>query len=112
MLTKWQELSEVPSQMDIQEFVRQVQAPFQLPNASSHAQEVTNDCSVLLAPQSLDQDQFLPLSNMKFGGQDYHMKQSQKTLAYTKGLQYWVEKVQPLPAGELCQLVESMLELK
>ena len=69
--TWWQELSEVPSQMDVQEFVGQVQASLQLPKVSSHAQEVTNDSSVLLTPQSLDWDQFLPLFNMRFGGQDY-----------------------------------------
>ena len=61
---------------------------------------VTNDYSAPLAPHSLDQEPFLPLSNMKFGGQDYHMKQSQKTLAYARALQYLVEKTQLLPLGE------------
>ena len=111
-LTWWWELSEVPSQMDIQEFAWQVQVSFQVPKASSCTQEVTNDYSALLAPHSLDQDWFLPLSNMKFCEQDYHMKQPQKTLAYTKALQYWVEKAQPPPPSEPHQLAESILELR
>ena len=49
---------------------------------------------------------------MKFGGQDYDMKQTQKTLVYTKALQFWVEKAQlPMP-GEPHQLVECVQELR
>ena len=86
-LTWWWKLSNVPGQMDVQEFVRQVWASFWLPEVNCHAQGVANDYSVLPAPQSLDLDWLLPLSNMRFGGQDYHMKQYQKTLAYAKALQ-------------------------
>ena len=48
--TWWWELSKVPSQMDVQEFVRWVQALFQLPKVSSCTQGVANDYLVLLAP--------------------------------------------------------------
>ena len=97
--------------MDVQEFVRQVQALFQLPKASSHAQGVANDYLVPLAPQSLDCDWFLPVSNMRFGGHDYCMRQPQKTLVYAKALQYWVEKAQPPLPGKPHQMAESVLEL-
>ena len=43
-------------------------------------------------PHCIDRDAFLPFNNMQFGGQDYHIKQPQKTLAYAKALQLWVEK--------------------
>ena len=39
------------------------------------------------------------------------MRQPQKTLAYTKALQYWVEKAQPPLLGEPHQMAESVLEL-
>ena len=78
---------------------------------SSHAQGVDNDYSALLAPQSLNHDQFLPVSNMRFGRQDYCMRQPQKALSYAKALQFWVEKAQSLPLGEPCQMAESVLEL-
>ena len=110
--TWWQELSEVPSQMDVQEFVRSVQALFQLPKASNHAPGVDNDYMVPPSPQSLNHDWFLPISNMRFGGQDYCMRQPQKTLAYAKALQYWAEKAQPAPLGRHHQMAESMLELQ
>ena len=103
--------SEVPSLMDVQEFVRQVQALFQLPKVNRCTQGVDNDYLALPAPQSLDHDQFLPAANMRFDRQDYNMRQCQKTLAYTKALQYWAEKAQLPPPGEPCQMVENMIEL-
>ena len=41
-------------------------------------------------PQCIERDSFLLFSTAKVGGQDYWMKQPQKTLAYTKALQLWV----------------------
>ena len=111
-LTWWWELSEVPIQVDIQEFARWVWASFQLPKVSSHAQGVANDYLAPPAPQSLDHDWFLPISNISFGRQDYHMKQPQKTLVYAKALQYWVEKAQPPLPDEPHQIVESVLALQ
>ena len=90
--TWWQELSMVPNQMDVQEFTRWIWASFQLPKASSHTQGVDNNYLAPPAPQSLECDQFLPVSNIRLHGQDYHMRQPQKTLAYAKALQDWVEK--------------------
>ena len=92
----WPELSEVPSQSDVKEFVRRIWASFQLPKVSSCAQEVTNDYFMLLAPLSLDRDHFMSILDMWLSSQDYRVKQPQKTLAYAKALQYWVEKAQPL----------------
>ena len=88
IMTWWWELSKVPGQTDVQEFVRQVWVSCQLPKVSSHAQGVTNDYLALLAPHSLECEQFLPLSDVKLGGQDYYMRQPQKTLASAKALAY------------------------
>ena len=108
----WQELWEVPGQDDLWEFARRVWALFQLPKVSCHTAKVENDYSATPAPHSLDRDCFLPIQDMWFGGQDLQLKQLQKTLAYIKALQHWVEKAQPLTPGKPCQLAESVLELQ
>ena len=59
-----QELREVPSQDNVQEFPRRVWASFQVPKARCHAPKVNNDYSAPLAPHYLDRDQFLPLQDM------------------------------------------------
>ena len=89
-----------------------MQAFFQLPKARCHASEVDDDYSALPAPHSLDRDYFLPLWDMPFGSHDFWLTQPQKTLAYTKALQHWVEKAQPLTPGEPHQLTKSVLELQ
>ena len=109
--TWWWEVSKVPGQMNVQEFARQFWASFQLPKASSHTQGVANNYLAPPALQSLDCDQFLPVSNVRFGRQDYCMRQPQMTLVYTKALQYRTEKAQLPPLGEPCQMVENVLEL-
>ena len=48
---------------------------------------------------------------MQFGSQDFWLTQCQKTLAYSKALQYRAEKAQLLIPSEPYQLAESMLEL-
>ena len=78
---------------------------------SSYTQGVANNYLAPPAPQSLDNDWFLPVSTMRFGSQDYHMRQLQKTLVCAKALQYWVEKAQLMPLDEHCQIAESVLEL-
>ena len=109
--TWWPELSVVPGEMDLEEFARKVQALSELPKRRSHAQGTTNDYSTPLAPQTLEHDQFLPISSIKFSGQDYHMWQLQKTLVYAKALQYWAEKAQPPHPGKPYKLAESAQEL-
>ena len=86
MPTWWQELWEVPSHSNLQEFARRVRASFQVPKVSCHATVVGNDCFTLLVPHSLDRDCFLPIQDMWFRVQDFWLKQPQKTLAYAKAL--------------------------
>ena len=72
-----------------------VQVSFQVPKERCHASKVDNDYSMPLAPQSLDRDRFLTFQDMQFGSQDFWITQPQKTLAYAKALQHWVEKSPP-----------------
>ena len=106
-----QELQDIPCHSNLWEFARRVRALFQQPKASCHAAGMKNDYSALLAPQSLDSDCFLPIQDMYFRGQDFWLKQPQKTLAYAKALQHWVEKAQSSIPGDPHQLLESMLDL-
>ena len=89
-----------------------MQASFQVPKARCHMSKVDNNHSAPLTQHSLDRDQFLPLPDMQFSSQDFHLTQPQKTLAYVKALQYRAQKAQlPIPSKP-CQLAESMLELQ
>ena len=47
---------------------------------------------------------------MRFGSQDYWLTQSHHTLTYTRQLQYWAEKTQPLSPSQPCCLAESVVE--
>ena len=77
-----------------------------------HASKVDNNYSVPPAPHSLDRDPFLALQDKWSSSQDYWLMQPQKTLAYARALQHWVEKAQPMTPGKPNQLAESMLELQ
>ena len=63
-------------------------------------------------PHCLDRDAYLPLKDMRFGLQDYHLKQLQKTLAYAKALQYWAELAKSTPPDKPHQLAECIQELR
>ena len=97
---------------DIHEYARKVWASFHVPKATCCASKVEKDYSAPSAPHSLDRDQFLPLQNIRFVSQDYWLMCPQKTLAYTKPLQHWAKRSQPLIPGESCQVAESMWELR
>ena len=71
-----------------------------------------NDYLALHIPHCIKRDMFLPFNNMQFNGQDYHIKQWQKTLAYAKVLQHWVEKALPPTPGKPHQLAECVWELR
>ena len=88
----WPELQEAPNQMDIPQFARRMWALFQMSKVRCHASNTENDYLALPTPHCIERDVFLPFNNMQFGGKDYYMKQSQKTLAYAKVLHHWAEK--------------------
>ena len=48
-------------------------ASFQMPMACYHATKGENNYTVPPTPHCLNQDAYLPLSDMKFGGQDYRI---------------------------------------
>ena len=111
-LSWWPELWEVPNQMAIPQITRRVRASFQMPNVRCHTKKMENDYLAPAALHCIERNVFLPFNTMKFGSQDYHMKQPQKTLAYAKALQHWTKKAQPLMPGEPSQMAECVWELR
>ena len=98
-----QELSAIPSQSKVKEFMMWVQASFQLPKASSCSQGVDNDYLVPPAPQSLDCFQHKGrITTWDIPRRPWHMPKPCNTGQKKAQL--------PLP-GEPCQMAESMLEL-
>ena len=111
MLAWWQELWEVPGHNDHQELTWKVQGLFELPKVQCCALRVDNDHSAPPAHSSLERYQFMPPPDLQFGSQDYQLAKPQKTLTYTKALQYWVEKAQLLVPGKPHHVLESIVEL-
>ena len=83
-----------------------------MPQACYTATKEFNNYMVPPTPHCLDCDAYLPMQDLRFGLQDYHLKQPQKTLAYAKALQNWADLAKPTLLGESCQLVECIKELR
>ena len=49
---------------------------------------------------------------MKFGSVDHRICQPQKTPAYARALQHWLELANPPMPDQSCQLVECVIELR
>ena len=64
------------------------------------------------AQPCLDHDAYLLMEDPRFGSQDYHLKQPQKTLVYARALQHWADLARPTYLGESCQLAECIKELR
>ena len=79
-----------------------------MPKVKCLTLKVENDYPAPPTLHCLDSDAFLPISTVNCSYQDYRMKQPQKTLAYAKALQFWVEKAQPPLLGQPCQLAECV----
>ena len=60
-----------------------------MPQACYAATKGFNNYTVPSTLPWLDHDTYLPMEDLRFGPQDYCLKQLQKTLAYTKALQQW-----------------------
>ena len=109
--TWWLELVEVPTPRDPISFARQMQASFQYPKAKFLGKR-ENAYTPPPAPHCIEWDAFLPQTEGNFMCQDYRLRQSKKTLALAKALQFWVEKAQPSHTDKPCQLAACIRELR
>ena len=92
----WPELGEIPGVDDHQELAWKVWASFELPLWISERHGVENYHQAPLALPCICQKDFLPQPDPKFSCQDIRELQLEKTVAYAKALQFWVEKADPL----------------
>ena len=72
-LSWWPELIEVTNHKDICQFVRRIRASFHMPMVCYQATKGENNYNVPPTPHCLNWDAYLPLSDMKFCGQDYRI---------------------------------------
>ena len=111
-LTWWQELTAIPQKGDVWEFAKRIWASFHM---LGECYCTTNGMNDYMAPPTLHcvgHNHYLPLPDMRFSAQDFWLKQPERTLAYAKALQHWVEVAKPLQPGEPCQLAECVKELR
>ena len=87
-------------------------ASFQLAKVKCLTWGMENDYMPPPMPHCIEWDAFLPFGSGNFASQDYRMKQPQKMLAYTKALQFQVEKAQPPWAGQPHQLAACVKDLR
>ena len=91
----WEELITIPDVEDVWRLTQKIWASFKVPSVRKEAPE-DQPFTMPPAPKCIQKCEFLP-DGMPC--QDMRMKPCQMTLAYTKTLQYWVEKVNPLVSG-------------
>ena len=87
--TWWVELGAVPGTRDLCKFARKIRASFYIPKVWMRA-SLEQGYTMPLAPQSLNRNAFLP---EKLVYQDMWQQPALLTIAYARGLQYWVEKL-------------------
>ena len=108
----WRELMKIPGVEDHEKLAWEVWASFWLPKRVDKLHQVENYYQAPPAPLCLLQKNFLPLPNSNFACQDIWEMQCEQTVAYTRALQFWAEKVDPPTGGRPCLLVESVKELR
>ena len=111
MPTWWKELQEIPSNNDCRDFAWKVHALFEVPKACNWMKGVDNDHIPPPAPHSLGKHRVMLPPDSRFSNEDYRLTQPCQTLTYNRVLQHWAERAQLPSPGELCHLVESVVEL-
>ena len=74
----WPKLASILGQRDICQLAWLVWASFQMPQACYAATKGFNNYMVPPTPHCLDHDAYLPMQDLRFGSEDYHLKQPQK----------------------------------
>ena len=82
----WEELVAIPNMEDYKKLAQKIHASFEIPRVRCDALKVMNDYSTPPAPKCVERKLFLLAADPRLPCQDYHKKQSQKTLAYAQAL--------------------------
>ena len=106
----WVELSTVPLE-DIEKLAQQVRASFKLPKCMHELDPEEAPFHASLAPPCLHQWRFMPPIISAFACWDIWEIPREKTVTYTRALQYLAEQRNP-PKDQPCPLVESIAKLR
>ena len=104
----WEELRAILGVKDLQKLTCKIWASFSIPKVKSKAFP-GQDYTAPPVPTCLNQNAFLP---DELSYQDMWQQHFLLTVAYTRGLQYWVEKLNPLESPNFCPLAGSVIELR
>ena len=104
----WWELKAIPSMKDLQKLAHKIWASFLIPKVRSRAFP-GQDFTAPPAPKCLNRNAFLP-NDLLY--QDVWQQPFLLTVAYARGLQYWVEKLNLPEGSNFCLLAGSVIELR
>ena len=93
----WSKLSVVPGMEDYRKLAREVWASFQLPQWMQELGMKEANLQTPPTPPCLGRCRFVP---------------QEKVVAYARGLQHWVEEINPPAGGGQCLLAEGIKELR
>ena len=105
---RWTELTAIPGVEDPQKLAWKICASFSIPAVRSKV-FLGQGYTAPPAPKCLTWNVFLP---NELSYQDVWQQPFLLTVAYTQGLQYWAERLNPPVDPDFCPLVRSVLELR
>ena len=103
----WSELKAIPGVEDPRELAHKIWASFYIPEVKIRA-FLEQEYTVPPTPKCLNRNAFL-LDELSY--QDIWQQQTLLMIAYTRGLQYWAEKLNLPRSLDLCPLAASVVEL-
>ena len=104
----WSELEAIPGVEDPWELTHKIWASFYIPEVKIRA-FLEQEYTAPPTPKCLNRNTFLP---DELSYQDVWQWPTLLTIAYARGLQYWVEKLNPPRSPCLCPLAGSVVELR
>ena len=104
----WLELKAIPGVKDPQKLACKFWASFYIPKVKMRA-FLEQEYTMAPAPKCLSRNAFL-LDELSY--QDVRQQPTLLMIAYARGLQYWVEKLNLLRSPDLCSLAGSVVELR
>ena len=104
----WLELRAIPGVKDLQKCTHKIWASFSIPEVWSRAFP-GQDYTVPPTPKCLNWNAFL---TDKLSYHDMWQQPFLLTVAYARGLQYWVEKLTLQESPDFCPLAGGVIELK
>ena len=105
---RWPELKAIPGVKDLQKLAHKIRASFYIPKVRMRS-FLKKEYTASPAPKCLSRNAFLP-DEMSY--QDVRQQLTLLMIAYARGLQYWVEKLNLPRSPDLHPLAGSIVELR